>query len=208
MFQNSILFNKLLASLPVLHCWNGKWHPGGFSEKHLTVFNELLSKIDHPKIIETGAGRTTLAFLCTTPAYVTSISPDPALGNRIVESAKSIGIPLDPLRYHTEFSERLLPFLALQENETYDFALIDGGHGYPLPFVDFCYINMMLVQDGYLVVDDLGLHSCGELFRLLEKQPGWELIERMDKCAVFKKLTAEKCLPEWNEQPYLLEKKG
>ena len=56
-----------------------------------------------------------------------------------------------------------------------DFALIDGGHGSPTPFLDFFYATHMLKQGGYIMVDDVQLHSVKELARLLAQQPGFEL---------------------------------
>lgn len=37
-------------------------------------------------------------------------------------------------------------------------------------FVDFCYLNMMLVLDGVLFVDDVHLYSCEQLMLLLKEQ--------------------------------------
>ena len=46
-------------------------------------------------------------------------------------------------------------------------ALIDGGHGWPTVFVDFCYMNAMLFRNGILIIDDVQLHSIKELGKLL-----------------------------------------
>jgi hypothetical protein len=54
------------------------------------------------------------------------------------------------------------------------FWLIDGAHNWPTAFVGFCYINcyinFMLCQGGYLMIDDVQLHSAEELARLLVEE--------------------------------------
>jgi hypothetical protein len=78
-------------------------------------------------------------------------------------------------------SEWLLPQLAAQTREKkapLSFGLIDGAHNWPTAFVDFCYINcyinFMLCQGGYLMIDDVQPHSVEELARLLVEEPDFE----------------------------------
>ena len=99
----------------------------------------------------------------------------PEVRQRIEEAAAGFGINLDSWTYLEERSEIALPRLA-DAGTRVDVALIDGGHGWPTPFVDFCYLNRMLGQGGTLILDDLQLHTVGELARLLTYQHGWERI--------------------------------
>jgi hypothetical protein len=88
-------------------------------------------------------------------------------------------------------------------------ALIDGGHGWPTVFVDFCYLNVMLRPSGVLVLDDLQLHSVAELARMLTLQPGWELaMEVGDKTVAFRKTQDADYLPDHAGQPYIRLRSG
>lgn len=63
---------------------------------------------------------------------------------------------------------------------------------------------MALRQGGYLLVDDLQLYSCEQLYKLLRVQAGWELTRLVDrKLAVFRKLSAERYLPDFSEEPFI-----
>ena len=72
----------------------------------------------------------------------------------------------------------------------FDVALIDGGHGWPTVFVDFCYANMMMRSGSVLLLDDIQIYAVGELARLLEQQPGFTLKEEIGKLQVWEKETA------------------
>jgi len=83
-------------------------------------------------------------------------------------------------------------------------VLLDGGHGWPTVFVDFCYLNRMLKKDGLLILDDLQLHSVAELGRLVLLQPGWVIdTEISSKTIAFRKTNDREYLPDFGGQPYL-----
>jgi hypothetical protein len=87
-----------------------------------------------------------------------------------------------------------------------DFALIDGCHGWPTALVDLEYINFMLRQHGYLMVDDLQLHGEKEMARLLAEHPTFSVVLDLGKALVFRKLTADRDLGEWADQPYIVRR--
>ncbi len=64
-------------------------------------------------------------------------------------------------------------------------------------------VNVMLRQRGLLFLDDVQLHSVGQLFLLLRQQPEFELVALEGKFATFRKLTDEPFLPEWSGQPFV-----
>src|SRR4051812_38595532 len=198
------LAHALLADLPELHHWGGTSQVGGLN---LEIGDRLIAELaryDAPRVIETGAGGTTLLFCCLEPASVTSIAPDAALRDRIVAEAAVRGIALDPLRYLCERSEVALPALAAA-GERFDVALIDGAHNWPTVFVDFCYLNMMLPAGGRLLIDDIQLYSVAQLYRLLlEQEREFELVATDDKLATFRKRSERAFLPEWNDEPYIV----
>ena len=94
--------------------------------------------------------------------------------------------------------------MAIDEKASCEVALIDGNHGWPSVFVDFCYLNMMMVPDAVLFVDDVHLYSCAQLMLLLKEQPGFELVSVVSKLATFRKRTKARFLPEWTLEPFVV----
>jgi hypothetical protein len=192
-----------LRDLPKLHYWNDTWQVGGLNPQIGDRLIEIISSVDEPIIIETGAGSSTLLFMQLDSKCVTSVAPDAALRDRILAEASARGIDSSKLRFVVEHSEVALPRLAA-DGETYNIAFIDGNHGWPSVFVDFCYFNMMLRDGGLLVVDDLQLYSCAQLYLLLLQQEEFELVSLDGKQATFRKQTDSKFLPDWRRQPFIV----
>jgi hypothetical protein len=202
-------FDKYLTRIPDLHRWEGQenWCSGGFGPFHLRAIYDLaLACGEHAVILETGAGNSTLTFLFASPAKLISIAPDAPLFERIGAFCEREGIDAAPLEAHVDISELVLPELARGETNV-DLALIDGGHGWPTVFVDFCYINAMLRRDGVMILDDLHLHSVKELARLLMRDRKRFTLERdMGKSLAVRKLTDERFLPDWMHEPYIVSR--
>jgi methyltransferase family protein len=195
----------LLANLPKLHVWEGEEQVGGLN----SVIGERLIKevagYDSPRVIETGAGATTLLFSCLDPGALVSIAPSGPLRDRIFAEATRRQIPLTRLFFVCDRSELALPRIAADRNR-FDIGLIDGSHNWPSVFVDFCYINMMIPAGGTLFVDDVHLYSVSQLFHLLRRQQEqFEFIAVDDKMATFRKLVHKQFLPEWHREPYIAE---
>jgi len=203
-------FDGFLRNLPLLHSWDDgqTWNTGGFNEDHLRPLVAFLRGRlpPRPALLETGAGCSTIAFLFLDPGRLVSIAPSAELYARIRSYCEVQGIAASVLDSRVGFSEWVLPVLAQPVDSApwVDFALIDGGHGWPTPFVDFFYANHMLRRGGYVMVDDVQIHAVKELARLLAQQPGFELALDLGKSLVFRKTTADRALPEWNQQPYIL----
>lgn len=103
------------------------------------------------------------------------MTPDKALKGRLDVEIEVRNLSPANRRHEIDYSEYAVPPLALSGEHTVDIAMINGGHGWPTVFVDFCYLNMMLREGGIMVVDDIQAFPCAQLFLLLEQQPGWEM---------------------------------
>jgi hypothetical protein len=193
--------NEFLSDLPALHHWGGPPQVGGLNPAIGRRIIDVMNRYETPRVIETGAGASTLLFLVL-GAELTSIAPDSALHQRIVDEAGRRQIDLHALRFVCEPSEWALPRLA-SAGRRVDIALIDGHHGWPNVFVDFCYVNAMLGKGGTLLLDDLQLYSVGQLARQLAEEPGFELRAVDDKMATFVKLDDAPGLADWRMQPYI-----
>lgn len=204
---------EYLANLPLLHTWDeGKtWNTGGFGPEHLLPMLEFFGKNSpaRPAILETGAGNSTLSFLLLRPGSLVSICPEQALFERIRKFATEHDLDLRPWTPHVDGSEWALPKLAdlsRGTGPTLDIALIDGCHNWPLVFVDFCYVHFLLRTGGYLILDDLQLHSVKELARLLAEGDEYVRVLDLGKTIVLQKRTTGRTMPEWNGEPYIVRK--
>lgn len=194
----------LLADLPRLHHWGGEDQVGGLNQQIGERMILELDRYDSPRVIETGAGATTLLFCCLDLGTLTSIAPSPELFERIAAQAKDRRIETKGLRTICERSEVALPPLAA-EGERFDIALIDGSHNWPSVFVDFCYMNMMMPAGATLLIDDIQLYSVSQLYRLLRQEEGFDFVSLDGKLATFRKNSGRQFLPEWNSEPFIAE---
>jgi predicted O-methyltransferase YrrM len=159
--------------------------------------------------LETGAGNSTITLLFLQPARLISIEPDSQLFERIRGFCQKKEISDTAIETHIDGSQWVLPRLAMDNracDPILDFALIDGCRGWPTSFVDLEYINSMLRQGGYLMIDDVQLHAEKEMARLLSEHPAFSLVLDLGKSLVFLKLTAERYLGDWDNQPYIVRR--
>jgi hypothetical protein len=204
-------FEQYLAQLPRLHSWDGgqTWDPGGFWPEQLRPLHGFLrdNLPEGARTLETGAGNTTITTLFLRPARHVAICPDAALFGRITAYCDTHRIDRRALEPIVDVSEWQLPRMAEATREggaSLDLGIIDGGHNFPQLFIDFFYINFMLREGGFLLVDDLQLHSCKELARLLSEQPGFEVALDLGKSLLFRKRTAARDLGDWGNSPYVV----
>jgi precorrin-6B methylase 2 len=204
---------QFLAAPPLLHSWDGgnTWNTGGFSRRELEVLIDLVANEVGPgaRVLETGAGCSTVAFLLAGAAQVTAIAPDQALFDRICAYCNDKLISILPLISKISLSEDCLPAIVAQMEEVAllnDLVLIDGGHGWPTVFVDFCYCFRSLRKGGFLIIDDIQLYSVKELARFLCMDPNVKMVKSLPKTLVFQKLTDRNQLPDFGGQPYIKKK--
>jgi hypothetical protein len=207
-------FASFANSPPILHSWDQgeTWNSGGFSPYHLHAIYNFCRKslAAGPRVIETGAGNSTICFLHLEPTQVISIAPDKALFDRITAYCQTNDISTQPLTMHIDGSEWVLPKLAADSrNGQLDLALIDGCHNWPMVMVDFFYVNLLLKKGGYLMLDDIQLHSVAELYRLISYETKtFRPSANLGKLWIFEKLTSEPQFGEWNTQTYIAALSG
>jgi predicted O-methyltransferase YrrM len=90
----------------------------------------------------------------------------------------------DRLDFHAGFSHAVLPRLNDEQNR-YDFAFIDGSHLYDGIFLDFFYVDLLLAQQGFVVLHDAWMRSTQMVASFVKKNrrdyrlvktPAWNLI--------------------------------
>ena len=148
--------------------------------------------------LETGCGLSTVVFAMKGSRH-TVIAPAPKEFEITKAYCSARGIPTSQIDFITEPSQKVLPAL---NGPSLDLVLIDGGHGFPTPFVDWFYTAGKLKKHGFLIVDDVGLWSCQILRDFLIEQPHWEFVDEYEaRTTVFRKLEDGSEWLEWTQQP-------
>jgi len=201
-----VQLSEYLADIPRFHTWdNGvTWNTGGFEATHLQPLFDFLRTHGCRRIVETGAGNSTITFLLTEPDRVVSIAPEAGLFDRIIAYCDEHGLSRSAWEHHVARSQWVLPKIAAEGEAQFDFALIDGAHGWPHVFVDFLYAHALLRAGGHVMLDDVDLHSVRELVRWLGEMPEYSLARDLGKALIFRKDACGPDFPEWNGQPYIV----
>jgi predicted O-methyltransferase YrrM len=195
----------ILSDRPfVHHDRHGEPKDGGLNRQMGERFIAELSTIEKPRVAETGSGLSTLMFASLDAGLVISISPAPDLHERINAEAQGRGIDMSAVRFVDDRSETALPLLALVEGVEIDAGFIDGNHGWPAVFVDFCYLNRMLRPGGLMFIDDVQVYAVAQLVCLLREQtPHYEFVSIDSKMATFRKGLDLPYLPDWRMEPFI-----
>jgi hypothetical protein len=140
--------------------------------------------------IETGAGASTAVF-ASRGAKHTTISPAPDEHERISAWCESLGVSTENVTFVADSSDTALTNGGWQP-EPLDLALIDGGHLFPFPAIDWFYTAKHLKIGGIMVLDDAYLPSVAMVSRFLRMSDSWEYMGPVSYRTVwFRKLDDE-----------------
>jgi hypothetical protein len=155
------------------------------------------------RTLETGAGKSTLAFMAAGCVHDT-VTPSGTEIAAIKAEGSRRGLTSDSVTFHEGFSQNILPHLT--GHEDLDVAFIDGGHGFPIPGVDWLFIAPRLKVGGRLLIDDVDLWTGSMLVDVLRREEGWR-VDRIlrGRTAVITK-TAPFQAREWCDQPTVVAK--
>jgi hypothetical protein len=189
--------DELLATPPSLHMGGTECWP--LEQQAL----RWLADVVRPewRTIETGCGISSVVFMLRGSEH-TMISPNVDEHHRARQWCAERGFSTDCATSIIDDSTIVLPALDGQ----YDLALIDGGHAFPVPFIDWLYLARKLPIDGLLVVDDIQLPTCGILHEfLVAERSTWSLVCQFGQTSVFRKI-GDRLIPwtDWTGQPWVL----
>jgi predicted O-methyltransferase YrrM len=153
------------------------------------------------RTIETGAGVSTMVFALRGTRH-TCVVPDARVVQRIQEYSNTHSVSLRTVDFVVERSEFALPRLRATD---YDFALIDGRHGFPAPFLDWFYIANLLRRGGMVLIDDTWIWTGKILADFLDLTPGWRRCAALPASAAFVKECDGAQHAEWVEQPFVYD---
>ena len=153
--------------------------------------------------LETGAGKTTLLFIEKQTNHH-AITPSEAEIDLIRQEAAKLGLESESVKFHCGLSQDILPNLGRVQN--LDLALIDGGHGFPIPAVDWLYCAPKLKIGGTLIIDDIDLWTGKMLVDVLKGEPEWKFEEiKRGRTAIFTKIAKFEAR-EWCDQKVVVKK--
>ncbi|HEV8632544.1 MAG TPA: class I SAM-dependent methyltransferase [Thermoanaerobaculia bacterium] len=150
--------------------------------------------------IETGAGYTTV-LMAAVVSHHHSCTAASREEERIRRYLQEIGVPQEKVTFHIGSSADTLPRLEL--DVPLDFAYIDGCHGYPVPALDWHYIDQRLRVGGIVGMDDVDLRPVRDHCAFLDENGSYELVEAVNdqgNARFYRKLKDEN--REWVCQPY------
>jgi 2-polyprenyl-3-methyl-5-hydroxy-6-metoxy-1,4-benzoquinol methylase/glycosyltransferase involved in cell wall biosynthesis len=152
------------------------------------------------KTLETGCGISTIVFALKGTTHF-AITPSTDEMERIKQYCLQEGIPTDKISFRIGKSEDVLPNLEVKD---FDIVLIDGCHGFPVPFLDWYYLSERLKVNGLVIIDDIQLWPCRVLCDFLKTEPEWAVESIFSRSMVFRKLK-NVSIKEWKEPPFIVE---
>lgn len=142
------------------------------------IFNE---NIDYYRTIEVGCAQGISSLYICKSIFGRDNSKHIIIDPFQSSEWKNIGITnlkscgLDNFELIQKKSEFALPFL-LEENNKFDFALIDGNHTFDHCLVDFFYLEQMIVPGGVIAIDDTSWPSLSKLIKYISQYPNIQII--------------------------------
>ena len=152
------------------------------------------------RTLETGCGMSTILFTALGADHV-CCTPGAEERDRLLAHCDARGIDTARLSFRIDSSHISLPVLA-GEGRCVDVFLVDGGHGYPLPIIDWFHGASMLRRGGLLVVDDANLPAVRALLRFIDRDPRWQPLQRTSKWAAYRRFSEGPLAEDWFEQPF------
>jgi len=188
--------DAVIADPPQVH-----FAPGGVFSTDRSCYEFIAGELreEGARTLETGCGISTV-LLGRWSSEHTCVVPQPgevrACRAYLEEHGQggSVDFEVGP-------SDEVLPRLT---GPALDLVLIDGGHGFPTPILDWYYAAGRLRQGGVVIIDDLQLRQVRlGLMDFLDADGRWERVESTGKWAAYRRLTAGNLREEWRDQAFL-----
>jgi predicted O-methyltransferase YrrM len=195
------LVDRLLADPPAVHAMAAGPDPeiGIWSTDRDCYL--LLAEHAAPgtRTLETGSGVSTILFAALGAVH-TCVTPAQSEADRILAYCSSHDIATSSLTFEIGRSDEVLPRLA--SDDRLDVVLIDGGHGFPTPIIDWYYAASRLRSGGLLVCDDVALPAVAHLCAFVDRDPRFSSHRRTGKWIAYTRVGDGDLGQDWFEQPF------
>lgn len=194
-----IMLEEILSESPIIHVAKN-----GAKVSYATTKEALRFIYSHcrqdMKTIETGCGLSTVVFSLLGCQH-TCITPNAEHVRLVKEYCFTKEIGLNSVEFISGRSERILPNLSVSN---LDFAFIDGGHAFPIPYLDWFYINERMRLGGVLGIDDIQIPTVKILNKFLDSSPEYTGLYKERKVAFYRKVSDQECSEwdYWTDQPF------
>ena len=180
MLRNQELLNEI-NKLPA--DWHGSGSVSAKILEKILFYAEQLGKINFTA--ETGAGKTTLLFSNISEKHIVF-----ALDNwgSLSKTKNSTLLKDDKIEFIEGPTQKTLPNFDFKNK--FDIVLLDGPHGYPFPDLEYFYFYPHISEGGLLLMDDTQIPSLDRMFKILKADDMWELVDEVEKLAIFKRTNA------------------
>jgi predicted O-methyltransferase YrrM len=202
----SALVSKLLADPPLVHPTQGEHTP----DSDLSVFHtdracyELIAETVNQgdTTLETGLGVSTALFASLGAKHHCVVGFSSEV-ERLRAYFKDRAIDDAQVHFHVGWSDEMLPTLA--DDGPLDALLIDGGHGFPTPILDWYYAGSRLRAGGLLILDDVQLPAVSMLDDVLRRDDRWSEVRRTWKWVAYRRDSEGSLREEFFRQPHMQE---
>jgi hypothetical protein len=144
--------------------------------------------------LETGAGASTMMF-ASRGAVHEAVTPSADEAERITKECERRGISTEDLTFRIGSSADVLRDW---EPRPLDFVLIDGGHAFPYPTLDWWYVQQHVKVGGLVLLDDAYMPPVAAVVDHLRNSQAWKLEAAASfRTAVARKLADEIPDGEW-----------
>jgi predicted O-methyltransferase YrrM len=184
----------LLADPPLVH----PRAEGGVWRTATDCYAFLAQHAAGGRSIETGLGVSTVVLL-QAGEHHTSLFRFPDEGERLLAYCAERQIDVSGLQLIAGPSHETLPRLA--PPEPVDVVFIDGGHGFPMPILDWFFCGRHLKAGGHLVVDDVQLPACAILAAALDADARWPRVAGTRRWAAYRREVEYDLSDDHDRQP-------
>lgn len=129
----------------------------------------IIKQNNFKKTLETGFGLGLSACHIITATNSMHVGIDPFqinYHNCGLKNVEKLGLK-NNLEFYADYSHNVLPKL-LNEKRKFDFIFIDGDHKYDGQFIDFYYADLLLEQNGNIVLHDTWMRSTAYLVNYIK----------------------------------------
>ena len=138
--------------------------------------------------LETGGGNSTLIFGQNSKKHFT-INPDKTACILIAKFLDNHNIE-NNISFIEKASEDALPNIGNYiEEESIDICLIDGNHSFPLPIIDWFYIDPLLKKNSILIIDDFKIKAVDMLIKFLKDDDSYSYERHLGNAVIFRKVS-------------------
>ncbi len=198
--------DRILADPPVVHPMDRSVDPKmGVWSTDESCYRFIADRCSPgTRTLETGTGSSTVLLALLAAEHICCTAGQDEV-DRVVEHCRSHAISTDTIRFEVGASHQTLPPLE-RAGIVRDLVLIDGGHGFPVPIVDWFYAAGMLRVGGALVIDDVHLPAVRVLQDFLDKDPRWTSLAQTPKWCAWRRESDHGLAEDWTEQPFYVDR--